>query len=123
MTLPGEDALLAATTLVHNEQVPSRIDLADVPPRAAAAQRAIAGTARLAVLRYLLAHPASLRSAICADAGVSLASASVALRELEELGYVTADAAEPRRGRTVRYTAQRDVLTDDLTAFMAWVLR
>jgi DNA-binding transcriptional ArsR family regulator len=77
----------------------------------------------VAVLRFLLDNPDSSRTSIVSGTGVSQGSASVALRELEELGYVTADIEGPRKGRSVRYVANRGVLTDDLTAFMAWMLR
>lgn len=46
------------------------------------------------------------------------------LRELETLEYIVAGIeGEDRNGRSVRYTARRDILTDDLTAFVAWMLR
>ena len=123
MTNEPNDMLTSALALGQNRRMPSRLELADLPPRAAAAQKAISGTARVSVLRYVLDHPGSSRPGIVAGTGVSLGSASVALRELEELGYVAADVEEPRKGRTVRYSANRGILTDDLTAFMAWMLR
>lgn len=123
MTDDPKDFLTAAAALGQNGAMPARLELADFPPRAAAAHKAISGHARMSVLRFLLDNPSSSRPGIVAGTGVSLGSASVALRELEELGYVTADVDAPRKGRTVRYTANRGVLTDDLTAFMAWMLR
>lgn len=123
MTDEPKDILTAAAALGQNGAMPSRLELADVPPRAAAAHKAISGHARMTVLRFLLDNPGSSRPGIVAGTGVSQGSASVALRELEELGYVTADVEAPRKGRSVRYSANRGVLTDDLTAFVAWMLR
>ncbi|GAA1062028.1 MarR family transcriptional regulator [Agromyces bracchium] len=102
--------------------MPARVDLVDLPPRAAAARDAVAGHARVAVLRFLLDHPDSTRPAIVAGTGISSGGVRSALAELEQLGFVDADAAQPRRGQRVRYAANRRVLTDDLTAFVAWML-
>lgn len=109
--------------LGHNGGMPARRDAPQMPDRAAAAHQAIAGTTRMTTLRYLLDHPASTRPQIADATGMSTASARVALVDLEGLGYVTADVEGPRNGRTVRYSANRSALTDDLTSFVAWMLR
>jgi DNA-binding transcriptional ArsR family regulator len=94
-----------------------------MPPRAAAAHEAISGTSRLIALRFLLQNPGITRSQLVEGSGLTPSTARIVLRELEELGYVEADVAGDRNGRSVHYTARRDVLTDDLTAFVAWMLR
>ena len=117
------DALTVAVLLGHNGGMPKRLALADLPPRAAAAREAIAGHARVSVLRFLLDHPGSKRPEIVAGTGVSAGGVRSALSELEALGYVDGDVEAPRRGQRIRYTVNRHALTDDLTAFMAWMLR
>lgn len=54
---------------------------------------------------------------------MTFSTARVTLRDLEAAGYVAGDVAGPdRNGRSVHYTAQRDVLTADLVSFVAWML-
>lgn len=123
MVLAPVDLVTASVSLGHNREMPKRLALADLPPRAAAAREAIAGHARASVLRFLLDHPGSKRPEIVAGTGVSAGGVRSALAELEQLGYVEGDAQAPRRGQRIRYTVNRHALTDDLTAFMAWMLR
>jgi DNA-binding MarR family transcriptional regulator len=93
-------------------------------PRAAAVHQAVSGTSRLITLRYLLEHPGATRTQLVDATGVTSSTARVTLRELEALGYIVADVdGENRNGRQVHYSARRDVLTDDLAAFVAWMLR
>lgn len=94
-----------------------------MPPRAAAVHEAISGTSRLITLHFLLEHPASTRTQVVDGTGLTFSTARIALRDLEAAGYVAGDVAGNRNGRSVHYTARRDVLTDDLTAFVAWMLR
>jgi len=94
-----------------------------MPSRAAAVHEAIAGTSRLITLRYLLEHVGATRTQLVESTGLTPSTARVVLRELEALGYVEADVTGDRNGKAVHYSARRDVLTDDLTAFVAWMLR
>lgn len=124
MTDSLNDALMAARDLAgQNGDVPSRRDNKEMPERVSAAHHAISGVSRLTTLRYLLDNPASARQQIVDDTGISPGAARASLEELESLGYVCADVEGPRNGKIVRYTANRSILTDDLAAFMAWVLR
>lgn len=118
--------LLSASAAVsgQNGGMPSRRDSPDMPPRASAVHQAVSGTSRLITLRYLLEHPGATRTHLVEATGLTPSTARVTLRELESLGYIEADIeGENRNGRQVRYSARRDVLTDDLTAFVAWMLR
>ncbi|WP_223695363.1 winged helix-turn-helix domain-containing protein [Leifsonia poae] len=95
-----------------------------MPQRAAAVHQAVSGTSRLITLRFLLENPGATRTHLVEETGLTPSTARVTLRELETLGYIVADIeGENRNGRSVRYSARRDVLTDDLTAFVAWMLR
>lgn len=94
-----------------------------MPERAAAVHHAVSGTSRLIALHWLLEHAGSTRSELADATGLTASAARFALRELEQLGYVTADIRGARKGRVIRYTATRPVLTDDLTAFVAWLIR
>lgn len=94
-----------------------------MPERAAAARDAIAAPVRLSTLHFLLRAPGSTRTQIAAGTDNDVSSVRAALVELEQLGFVTADVAEPRNGRTVRYSASRGAVTDDLVSFVAWMLR
>lgn len=123
MNRDPKDTLSAALALGQNGGMPTRLELADLPPDASRAHQAIAGHARVAVLRYLLDNPAMSRPRIVEGTGVSAGGVRSALQELEALGYVLADVQAPRRGQRIRYTANRAALTDDLTAFVAWMLR
>ena len=114
----------AAAMSGHNGGMPSRRDSPDMPPRAAAVHQAVSGTSRLITLRFLLENPGATRTHLVEETGLTPSTARVTLRELETLGYIVADIeGENRNGRSVRYSARRDVLTDDLTAFVAWLLR
>lgn len=94
-----------------------------MPPRVAAAHKATGGTARLLVLRFLLANPGASRSDIVSGAGAGEKSAWVAVRELDELGYIATVEATSTAGRTIhRYTVNREQLQADMTEFVAWVL-
>ncbi|MBX3196225.1 MAG: hypothetical protein KF727_14140 [Microbacteriaceae bacterium] len=117
-TDPLEDAIASAR---HNVLMPTRLT-ADMPPRAAAAHRAITGTARLLVLRYVLANDDALRHDVAEGAGVSEKGAWVALRELTELGYVTTVVDESDGRGTQRFTADRARLEKDLAALVAWTI-
>ncbi len=115
---------VSAAVSGQNGGMPSRRDSPDMPPRAAAVHQAVSGTSRLITLRYLLEHPGATRTHLVDATGLTPSTARVTLRELESLGYIEADIeGESRNGRPVRYSARRDVLTDDLTAFVAWMLR
>lgn len=118
------DRLEAAEALSRqNSGMPSRLDDPDMPERAAAAAQAVSGISRRVVLRYLLEHPGSSRTDLAQGTGLKSESVRSALKELESLEYVSGDVEGERRGRPVHYTARRDLLTDDLTAFVAWMLR
>lgn len=113
----------AAGMVGQNREMPSRLD-PEMPERVACALKAVSGNARLLILRFLLAHPESTRPAIMEASGMSAAGTRTALLELEESGYISADVdGNKRNGRTVRYTANRALLTDDMLAFTAWLLR
>ena len=118
-----KEAITAALALGQNGGMPTRLELADLPPRAAAAREAISGHARVTVLRFLLDNPESSRPQVVEGTGVSAGGVRSALAELEQLGYIAGDVEAPRRGQRIRYTANRHALTDDLTAFVAWMLR
>ncbi|MGJ4846603.1 MarR family transcriptional regulator [Leifsonia sp. Le1] len=120
------NGLLSATVAIsgHNGGMPSRRDSPEMPPRAAAVHQAVSGTSRLITLRFLLENPGATRTHLVEETGLTPSTARVTLRELETLGYIAADVeGENRNGRAVHYSARRDVLTDDLTAFVAWMLR
>lgn len=123
MTSAGEHfANAAAAALGQDGRMPSRLDTPEMPPRAAAAHRAISGNGRLRALRFLLDHPNSTRPEVAEGAAISTAAAQTVLADLEELGYVIADTPEPRNGRTIRYSADRPAITRDLHEFMIWTL-
>ena len=48
---------------------------------------------------------------------------AIALTDLEEAGYVTADVEGQRNGRTVRYSADRGKFVDDLSLLWSWMVR
>lgn len=119
-----ENAIQAATDLARqNGGVPSRRDNSEMPERVSAAHHAISGVSRLTTLRFLLDNQSSSRQQIVECTGISPGAARASLEELESLGYISADVEGPRNGKIVRYSANRAPLTDDLAAFMAWVLR
>jgi hypothetical protein len=93
-----------------------------IPEDAARARRVIDGTARVLALRFVLSAPGSTRSEVAVGAGMSVPAAQVALRELEELGYITTDIAGPRNGRRIRYTAVPGSVGQDLDALKSWLL-
>jgi DNA-binding transcriptional ArsR family regulator len=113
----------AAQLTGQNGAMPSRRETPDMPPRAATVHEAISGTSRLITLRFLLENPGSTRTQLVDGTGLTFSTARIALRDLESAGYVAADVVGNRNGRSVHYSARRDVLTDDLTAFVAWMLR
>lgn len=79
--------------------------------------------ARLLVLRALLAAPSATRADVAAAGNLAARSAWGALRELEELGYVTVEGREVTgRGANHRYSVDRQRLDDDLEALVRWVL-
>lgn len=123
MPFMSDDFAGSLAWLRHNKVMPSRLDAPDMPRRAAAAQKAIASSSRLTAIRFLLNRPSSSRPEIVAATGMSPATARIALLELEELGYVSVDIDGPRNGRSIRYSANRAALTDDLSALFAWTLR
>jgi len=114
---------MSAAFIGHNGRMPARRETPDMPERAAAVHHAVSGTSRLVTLRWLLEHAGSTRSELVDGAGLTSSAARFALRELEELGYVKTDIEGARKGRVIRYTVARPVLTDDLTAFVAWLIR
>lgn len=83
-------------------------------------QQALAGAARASVLRHVVHHPRSSHTEIVASTGVSRGSATTALRDLEQLGYLVVDG--PREGRVVRYRAVDEQLAADLAALSDWLL-
>jgi hypothetical protein len=95
----------------------------DMPPRVAAAHKATTGTGRLLVLRFLLANPNASRVEVAEGSGAGAKSAWVAIRELEELGYVQTAPDTSAAGRTIhRYSVDRELLSADMAAFVSWVL-
>lgn len=79
---------------------------------------------RLATLRFLLENPGTTVQELAPVLGISAQSTRANLAELEAAGFVTTDAGDgPRNGRIVRYRVNRERLTADLLAFVAWVLR
>ena len=120
---PHELVTLALGRLGQDREVPARLDVPTMPERVAAAHKAISGTSRLRTLRFLLDSPGSTRTQISEGSGISTTSLQPTLLELEQLGYVSANIEGPRNGHTIRYTANRAAITDDLTAFVAWTLR
>ena len=86
-----------------------------MPQSADRAYKAIAGRARLEVVRYLMAHPGASTPDIIAGAGVGKPTVWSALRELDELGYL--DSSHPegeRQGRAVTFTIRANNLDSDL---------
>lgn len=114
---------MSAVLIGHNGGMPSRRDAPDMPERAAAVHHAVSGTSRLITLRWLLEHAGSTRSELVDGTGLTASAARFALGELEALGYVSTDIEGARKGRVIRYTVARPVLTDDLTSFVAWLIR
>ncbi|MFK4728168.1 winged helix-turn-helix domain-containing protein [Agromyces mediolanus] len=100
--------------------MPARRELESAPTRITAMQRALSGAARASVLRHVAQHPRASHTEIVASTGVSRGSATTALRDLEELGYLVVDG--PREGRVVRYRAVDDQLSADLAALGDWLL-
>lgn len=94
----------------------------DMPARVAAAQRAISSTARLTVLRFLLGNPGSTRAEVSTGAGIGSKSTWVALKELQELGFVdvTQDAGTGP-GANHRFSVDGSRLSEDLGALVAWI--
>lgn len=123
MSIIGDDLADSFARLGHNKGMPSRLDAPDMPSRAAAAHKAIASSSRLTTIRFLLDRPGSSRPEIVTATGMSAATARIALLDLEELGYVSVNIDGPRNGRSIRYSANRAALTDDLSALFAWTLR
>lgn len=94
-----------------------------MPVRAAAAHHAVSGNGRLVALRWLLTHPNSTRAEIVAGTGITSSAAQSILLTLEDLGYIRIDNPdEPRKGRMIRYTAERAQITRDLHEFVAWTI-
>lgn len=89
-----------------------------MPPRVAAAHKAVNSTARLLVVRFLLASPGAGRSQIVDGISIAPTSANAALKELEELGY----AVRTGTVRSTRWSIDRELLTRDLGEFIAWTL-
>lgn len=89
-----------------------------MPPRVAAAHKALSSTARVLVLRYLIAHPGSTRTEVAENAEMPRGSAWFALRELVELGY----AVHARAGRSYRYSIDAEQLRNDFNEFIDWTL-
>lgn len=89
---------------------------------AATAHRAIQNEARLGILRFLLQAGTATRADINAATGLTVSTAVVAIRDLEQAGYITTNVEGDRAGRRVEYTIDRQKLTADLFDFMAWLL-
>jgi DNA-binding transcriptional ArsR family regulator len=89
---------------------------------AATAHRAIQNEARLGILRYLLHCGTASRAEINAATGLTVSTAAVAIRELEQAGYITTNVEGERAGRRVEYTIDRPKVTADLFDFMGWLL-
>jgi len=125
MAKDHEDLLrLAMAAVGQDGQMPARIEIADLPPRADAARQVVSGPARLSTLRFVLDHSATTRPTIVAGLHISSESVAVALRELEQLGYISGSVDAPHRnGRSVRYTANREAFADDLALLVKWILR
>lgn len=102
--------------------MPARFEISDLPPRVAATQTALAGRSRLAVLRFLLDHGHSSRPNIVDATGITAGGVRSALLELEELGFITTDPPQPRRGQRVRYSVDRRKLTEGLGELYSWLL-
>ena len=106
----------------QDRDMPSRRPVPNMPDNVQAMHHVLGSSTRLTVLRYLLDHPRSTRQLIADDTGVSVAAAGVALRQLQEHGYVDADIpAELRVGRNPQYSVQRRRVLDDAGAFFAWL--
>lgn len=102
--------------------MPRRPPIPDLAGRAAAAYRAIQNESRLACLRYLLTVPSATRPEVSSATGLTATTTMGALRELEELGFVTASRPPQQHGPRPRYQAHRDVVTSDLLTLVSWVL-
>jgi len=112
-----DDVLSAAAKLGQDGGMPTRLT-PELPPRVAAAHKAVSSTARVLVLRYLMAHPESTRTEIAEGSEQPRGSAWFALRELEELGY----AVHTGTGRSYRYSIDSEKLRRDLLEFVEWTL-
>lgn len=112
-----DDALSLAAALGQDGEMPTRLT-PDMPPHAAAAHKAVNSTARLLVVRFLLANPGAGRSQIVDGLGIAPTSVNGALKGLEELGY----AVRTGTVRSTRWSIDRELLTRDLAEFVAWTL-
>ncbi|WP_348004817.1 hypothetical protein [Pseudolysinimonas sp.] len=96
----------------------------DMPPRVAAAQRALSGPARLLVLRFVINHPESRKTEVVEATGLGTDTGYKALRELQHLGFVTVTKdAGTGPGANHRFSVDSERLTEDLAALVTWIMQ
>lgn len=107
----------------HNGDMPRLVATpSDMPASAVRAQRVLAATTRIEVLRYLLSHPDSSSNEIVAGTGLPRETVRTALDDLEET-YVSGSVERgKRRGRQVTFTIDRPMFAQDLGALQAYLL-
>lgn len=102
--------------------MPRRSPVPDFSGAAASAHRAIQNEARLSVLRMLLREGTATRAEITAATGLTVSTALVAIRDLEQAGYVLTNVEGDRKGNRVEYSADRQKVTADLFDLLGWLL-
>ncbi len=73
---------------------------------------ALGNMLRANIIGYVRRHGPSRRGEIAAALGVGHPAVAKALRILVDAGVLNTDPAEPRRGQTVYYTVNQDVVSE-----------
>jgi len=98
----------------------------DVPERVARYQEAFAAPSRVIIVRILLKGSLNFPELMDAAAAQSVSRDSVhaAIRDLTRCGYVTddSDPNKKRKPTTTKFTAERALITKDLTEFVAYLI-
>lgn len=98
----------------------------DAPPRVVRFQEVFAAPSRVLLVRILLKQSLNFAEVIEAAAAESVNRDSVytGLRDLARYGYITDDAGPGRKRKpnTTVFTADRELITGDMAAFMVFTL-
>lgn len=108
--------------LGQNGHMPARLPSPSGMPDDAARARTVMGSvSRVDVMRFLNKNGRSTTAEILEGTGLRGNTARKALRELEELGFVTADLpADGRSGHVVHFQPNTAEVTAALLAFTSW---